>query len=51
MASALFASSRHSRSLGLIVAACVFFAVGVGGSGVLVSAYTGAADSPAAQRV
>ena len=51
MASALFASSRHSRSLGLIVAACVFFAVGVGGSGVLVGTYTGAAGSVSAERV
>ncbi|MGO8968820.1 MAG: hypothetical protein ACLQDQ_04540 [Myxococcaceae bacterium] len=46
---ALFASSRQSRSLGLIVAASILFAVGVGGSGALVSAYTGAsAQSPVA---
>jgi len=39
---ALFASSRSNRSLGLIVAACILFAVGLGGSGALVGAYTGA---------
>ncbi len=39
---ALFASSRGSRSLGLFAAACILFAVGVGGSGALVGAYTGA---------
>ncbi len=39
---ALFASTRHSRSVGLLVAACVLFAVGVGGSGALLGAYTGA---------
>jgi hypothetical protein len=39
---ALFASSRSSRSLGLLAAACILFAVGVGGSGALVGAYIGA---------
>jgi len=39
---ALFASSRSHRSLGLFAAACILFAVGLGGSGALVSAYTGA---------
>lgn len=39
---ALFASTRSNRSLGLLVAACILFAVGVGGSGALVGAYTGA---------
>ena len=46
---ALFASTRRSQSAGLLIAACVFFGVGVGGSSVLVSAYTGAvAHAPVA---
>jgi hypothetical protein len=38
----LFVSSRHSRSLGLLVAGAVLFIVGVGGSSALFGAYTGA---------
>ena len=45
----LFASTRRSRSLGLLVAASVLFAVTVGGSGALFEAYTSAvAQSPTA---
>lgn len=38
----LFASSRRTRSLGLLVASSILFAVAVGGSGALQGAYTGA---------
>ena len=50
---ALFASSRQSRSAGLVVAAFILFAVGIGGSSVLVTAYTGAVvqDTVAADRL
>ena len=37
----LFASSRHSKAFGLVVAGGILFLVGVGGSGALLSAYTG----------
>jgi hypothetical protein len=40
----LFASSRTSRSLGLLVAAGILFIATVGGSGALYSAYTGVAQ-------
>ena len=38
----LFASSRHSQAFGLLAAGCVLFAIALGGSGALLSAYTGA---------
>ncbi len=38
----LFASTRHSKAIGLLVAGAMLFAVGVGGSGALLAAYTGA---------
>jgi hypothetical protein len=38
----LFASSRRSQSLGLLVAGGILFVIGIGGSGALVGAYTGA---------
>jgi hypothetical protein len=48
----LFASSRTSRSLGLLVAAGILFIATVGGSGALYSAYTGVAQmQTAAARV
>ncbi len=39
--SSLFASSRRARSLGLLVAGSILFAVTVGGSSALFGAYTG----------
>lgn len=38
---ALFASSRRERSGGLLVAAAILFAIALGGSGAMFSAYTG----------
>ncbi len=38
----LFAATRRSKAIGLLVAGAMLFAVGVGGSGALVAAYTGA---------
>ena len=37
----LFASSRHSKALGLLVAGGILFVVGLGGAGALLGAYTG----------
>lgn len=47
----LFASSRTSRSLGLLVAAGILFLATVGGSSALYSAYTVAQVQAAAARV
>jgi hypothetical protein len=44
----LFASSRRSKAFGLMVAGGILFVIGIGGSGALVGAYTGA---PANARV
>ncbi|MGO8970320.1 MAG: hypothetical protein ACLQDQ_12200 [Myxococcaceae bacterium] len=38
----LFAATRRSKAVGLLVAGAILFVVGVGGSGALVAAYTGA---------
>ena len=37
----LFAATRRSKAVGLLVAGGILFVVGVGGSGALVAAYTG----------
>lgn len=42
---ALFVSSRHSHSLGLLVAGGILFVIGFGGWGALWSAYSGAISS------
>jgi hypothetical protein len=44
----LFASSRRSRALGLLIAAGVLFIATVGGSSALYGAYTGVAQTHAA---
>jgi hypothetical protein len=44
----LFASSRRSKAFGLLVAGGILFVIGIGGSGALVSAYTGAITRSAA---
>lgn len=41
----LFASVRRTKAYGLLVAGGMLFAIGVGGSGALVAAYTGATAS------
>lgn len=38
LSSSLFASSRRSRVLGLLVAGGILFVIGIGGSGVFVGA-------------
>jgi hypothetical protein len=38
----LFASSRRSTALGLLVAGGILFVIGIGGSGALMGTYTGA---------
>ncbi len=38
----LFASSRCSKAFGLLLAGGILFVIGIGGSGALVGAYTGA---------
>jgi hypothetical protein len=38
----LFASSRRCKAWGLLVAGGMLFAIGIGGSGALLGAYTGA---------
>lgn len=46
---ALFATTRRARSLGLVIAGGILFAVTVGGSSALYGAYTGAvAQTPMA---
>ncbi len=37
----LFASSRHAKAFGLLVAGGILFVIGLGGAGALVGAYTG----------
>jgi hypothetical protein len=44
----LFASTRSARSLGLLLAGGVLFAVSIGGSSALVGAYTAATRAPIA---
>jgi hypothetical protein len=43
--SALFASTRRSNSLGLLVAGGILFVIGFGGTGALWSAYSGVISS------
>jgi hypothetical protein len=38
----LFASSRRSKALGVLVAGGILFVIGIGGSGALMGAPTGA---------
>jgi hypothetical protein len=43
----LFSSSRRAKAFGLLIAGGVLFLIGIGGSGALVVAYTGAvANTP-----
>jgi hypothetical protein len=46
----LFASSRRSKAFGLLVAGGILFVIGIGGSGALVSSYTGAITCSAASQ-
>jgi len=47
----LFASSRRTKAFGLLVAGGMLFAIGVGGSGAMVAAYTGAIAGNSVARV
>jgi hypothetical protein len=47
----LFASSRRSTALRLLVAGGILFAIGLGGSSALFSAYTGAGAQSAVQQL
>ena len=47
----LFASSRNSMAYGLAVAALVFVAMAIGGTGLMAGTYTGAIASAPAARV
>jgi acyl-coenzyme A thioesterase PaaI-like protein len=44
----LFAASRHSRALGLVIAGVIFAIVGVGGSGAIVRNFVTAGSYAAA---
>jgi hypothetical protein len=47
----LFASSRRSKALGLLVAGGILFVIGIGGSTALVGAYTGAMTKSAVHQL
>jgi hypothetical protein len=47
----LFASTRRTKAFGLMVAGGMLFAIGVGGSGALFAAYTGASAGNSVARV